>query len=68
MRKITARVFALTAVLALGLGSSFQGPPVQMACCKNPGMHCCKNPGMQCCRTHPNGLVATRDGGLRGIR
>lgn len=57
MRNITARVLSLAAVLALlAVASSSQAPPVQMACCKNPGMQCCKNPNMPCCRTHPNGL------------
>ena len=39
MKKITARVLALAAIVALTLVSSFATP--RMACCKNPSMPCC---------------------------
>jgi hypothetical protein len=48
MKKITARVLSLVALLALALGTAFASH--DMACCKQPAMNCCKNPAMPCCR------------------
>jgi hypothetical protein len=63
MKKIRARVIGLAAVLALSLGTAFQGPS-PMECCSpphgdnpgNPQMKCCSmTPGMPCCQPKPAG-------------
>jgi hypothetical protein len=60
MRKITARILGLAAILMFTVASA---DPKFMPCCFNPGnnpkMACCRKmaPVMnKCCNPHPNGL------------